>query len=138
MENSRSVLKEQLPVFLAEVLLCGAMVGLYAAIGRLATGVLLGAGIGTTVSLLNHLALILSLLRAEKSDTPQGGQLRAQGNMLLRFLLMIGILVLALKFLDTDPIATLLPLVLMRIALFVGGLFVKKSTIPEERRENEP
>ena len=137
MENSKSVLKEQLPVFLAELLLCGIMVGVFAAIGRFSTGVLLGASIGTAVSLLNHLVLILSLLRAERSDTPQGGQLRAQGSMLLRFLIMIGVLVLALKFLHTEPFATLLPLILMRIALFVGGLFVKKSAVPEERREND-
>ena len=52
--------------------------------------------------------------------------------MLLRFLLMVGILVLALKFLHTDPIATLLALILMRIALFIGGLFMKNPQKKEE------
>ena len=127
MENSKAALREQLPVFISELILCAAMVGVYAILRRLTPGVLPGAAIGTAVALGNHLALILSVLRAEKSDTPERGQLKAQGNMLLRFLLMVGILVLALKFLETDPFATLLPLILMRIALFIGGLFMKNS-----------
>lgn len=133
MENSKATIGKQLPVFLAELLLCGAMVGVYALLRRLTAGVLLGAGIGTAVAMLNHLALILSLLRAEQSDSPEKGQLKAQGSMLLRFLVMVGILVLALKVLDTDPIATLLPLILMRIALFAGGLFLKNPTTPKDK-----
>ncbi len=130
MENSKIALREQLPVFFSEILLCAAMVGIYAILRRLTGAVLLGAAIGTVVAVGNHMALILSLLRAEKSDTPERGQLKAQGNMILRFLLMVGVLVLALKFLETDPIATLLPLILMRIALFTGGLFLKN---PKEK-----
>ena len=129
MENRKITVKEQLPVFLAQLLLCLAMVGVYAALKRLSTAVLAGAAIGTAVSLLNHLALILSLLRASESDSPAKGQLKAQGNMLLRFLIMVGLLVLALKFWKTDPIATLLPLILMRIALFLGGLFIKNHPV---------
>ena len=125
MENPKSTIREQFPVFLAQLLLCLAMVGVYAAIGKLTEAVLVGAAIGGAVSLLNHLALIFSLLSAERSDTPEKGQLKAQGNLMVRMLLMVGILVLALKFLQTDPIATLLPMILMRIALFIGGLFIK-------------
>lgn len=125
MEKNKTAFREQLPVFLSELALCVAMVGVYAILQRLTGAVLLGAAIGTAVAIGNHLALILSLLKAEQSDTPERGQLKVRGNMLLRFLLMVGILVLALKFLHTDPIATLLPLILMRIALFIGGLFMK-------------
>ncbi len=125
MENNKIAFREQLPVFLSELLLCAAMLGVYAILRRLTTEVLLGGAIGTAVAMGNHLALILSLLKAEQSDTPERGQLKAQGNMILRFLFMVGILVLALKVLETDPIATLLPLILMRIALFIGGLFMK-------------
>lgn len=129
MENSKATIREQLPVFLAQILLCAVMVGVYAVIGRISTGVLIGAAVGTAVSLLNHLGLILSLLRAEKNDDLQKGQLKAQGSMMLRFLLMIGVLILALKYLETDPIATLLPLILMRIALFLGGLLIKHRPV---------
>ncbi len=129
MENRNATIREQLPVFLAQVLLCGAMVGVYAMIGRFSKAVLIGAVIGTAVSLLNHLGLILSLLRAEQDENTQKGQLKAQGSMMLRFLIMIGVLVLALKFLETDPIATLLPLILMRLALFLGGLVIKNRPV---------
>lgn len=129
MESRKKTIGQQLPVFLSQIFLCGAMVGVYAVMSRLTTAVLLGACIGTAVSLLNHLALILSILRAEDSDDPAKGQLKAQGNMMLRFLLMIGILVLALKLWKTDPIATLLPLILMRIALFIGGLLIKNHPV---------
>lgn len=132
MEKNKTVFREQLPVFLSELALCVAMVGVYAILQRMTGAVLLGAAIGTAVTIGNHLALILSLLKAEQSDTPERGQLKARGNMLLRFLLMVGILVLALKFLHTDPIATLLPLILMRIALFIGGLFMKNPQKKEE------
>lgn len=129
MENRKATVAEQLPVFLTQLLLCGAMVGVYALLGTVSKAVLIGAAVGTAVSLLNHLGLVLSLLRAEENDDPQKGQLKAQGSMILRFLLMIGVLVFALKFLETDPIATLLPLILMRIALFLGGLMIKNHPV---------
>ena len=129
MENNKTALREQIPVFLAQILLCAAMVAVYALIGRLDSAVIVGAIVGTGVSVLNHLALILMLLRAENSDSPTKGQLKAQGSMTLRFLIMIGILVLALKLWKTDPIATLLPLILMRISLFIGGLFIKDRPV---------
>ena len=135
MEIRKTTIREQLPVFLAQVLLCGAMVGIYALLGRLNGRVLLGAAVGTAVSLGNHLTLILSLLRAENSDSPEKGQLKAQGTLLLRLLLMVGILVLALKLLQTDPIATLIPLILMRIALFLGGLLIKNRHSQEGGKE---
>lgn len=127
MENRNTILREQLPVFLVQVLLCVAIVGIYALLGRLNRAVLLGAAVGTVVSLLNHLALILSLLGAENSESAQKGQLKAQGNFLLRMLLMIGALVLALKLGKTDPLATLLPLILMRVALFIGGMMINRK-----------
>ncbi len=132
MENRNTTIREQLPVFLAQVLLCLAMVGVYALLGRLNRAVILGAAVGTVVSLLNHLALILSLLGAENSESAQKGQLKAQGNFLLRMLLMIAALVLALKLGRTDPIATLLPLILMRIALFLGGLMINRKGAKKE------
>ena len=128
MNHLKTTIKAQLPVFLAQIFLCLAMVGVYGLLGRLNPAVLLGAAIGMVVSLLNHLGLIFSLLSAEDSDSPARGQLKAQGNLLLRMLLMVGALVLALKVFQTDPIATLLPLILMRIALFVGGLLMKHHT----------
>ena len=126
MKHCKTAFREQLPVFLAQLVLCGTMVGVYALLGSLTRSVLLGACVGTAVSMLNHGGLILSLLRAEECESPERGRLMAQG-MLLRLVLMVGVLALAMKLGGTDPIATLLPLILMRIALFVGGLLIKKN-----------
>ncbi|MBR4308320.1 MAG: ATP synthase subunit I [Oscillospiraceae bacterium] len=127
MNPIKQTLRQQLPIFLAQLFLCGGMVGVYAIIGKLTPMVLCGALVGFAVSVCNHLGLILSLLQAEKCESPEKGQLKAKMNYFLRMFLMLAVLVAVLKFVKTDPIATLLPLILMRIALFVGGLILKKE-----------
>ena len=130
-ENSNAALKEQIPFYLAELALTAAMLGVYAILGKLTTAVLWGAAIGAGVCILNHVTMVFSVLKAIESDSPQKGQLKMQGNYILRMLVLIAVFVLALKFLKTDPIATVLPLVLMRIALFIGGLIMKKGDSAE-------
>ncbi len=131
-ENSKTALREQLPIYLAELALTGVMIGVYALLGRLNAAVLMGAAIGAAVAIANHVAMLFAVLKAMQSESPQKGQLKMQGSYLLRMLLMVAVFVAALKFLKTEPIATLLPLILMRIALFVGGLMMKdKEGKPE-------
>ena len=50
-----------------------------------------------------------------------------QGNYILRMLGLALILVLVLKFTEADPIATVLPMALMRIALFLSGLLIRRK-----------
>ena len=130
-ENSKTALKEQIPFYLAELALTAAMLGVYALIGKLTMAVVLGAAIGVVVCILNHITMVFSVLKAIESDSPQKGQLKMQGNYILRMLVLIAVFVLALKFLKTDPLATLLPLILMRIALFIGGWITKKGDSAE-------
>ncbi len=130
-ENSKGALKEQIPFYLAELALTAAMLGVYALLGKLTTAVILGAVIGASVCILNHVTMVFSVLKAIESDSPQKGQLKMQGNYILRMLVLIAVFVLALKFLKTEPIATVLPLILMRIALFIGGLITKKGDSSE-------
>lgn len=130
-ENSKTALKEQLPTYLTELVLTAAMLGVYAILGRMNTAVILGAAIGAGVSIFNHVAMLFAVLKAIGSESPQKGQLQMQGSYLLRMLLLVAIFVVALKFLKTEPIATLLPLILMRIALFIGGLITKKGDSAE-------
>ena len=127
LEARKTALRQQLPVFLAQLLLCGIMVGIYGIIGKFSPAVLYGAMAGMLVSMLNHVGLIFSVLDAENCDSPEKGQLKVRGGYLLRMLLMVGLLILALKFAQTDPIATLLPLILMRLALYIGGMIMKKE-----------
>ena len=112
---------------LMAIVLCAAMVGVYALLGKLSREVLCGAGLGTAVSLLNYIVMMISLLRAEKSETPEKAQLKVRGNYILRMVGLLAVLVIALKFGPFDPLATLLPLILMRIALFIGGLLIRKG-----------
>ena len=126
-EIDRLTLRAQAPVFISQILLCGAMVGVYAIIGKMTMNVVFGAILGAAASLLNYLVMIVSLLRAAKSESPEKAQLKARGNYMLRMLVLIVGLVLALKFGPFDPLATLLPLILMRIALFVGSLLIRKG-----------
>lgn len=124
-QETKTVFRQQLPVYVAQLLLCVLMVCVYILIRKYTTAVLLGALAGAGISLANYTAMIFSLLRAEKSENPQMGQLKARGNYLLRILFMAGALILAVKVGHTDPIATLLPIALMRIALFAGALLIK-------------
>ena len=126
-ETNKITFKTQLPVFLSQIFLCAAMVGVYAIVGKFTAAVLNGALLGTAASLLNYIVMIISLLQAEKSESPEKGQLKARGNYILRMVVLLVGLILALKFGPFDPLATLLPLVLMRIALFIGGLLIEKG-----------
>lgn len=129
-QNTKSVFRQQLPVYVVQLALCAIMVCVYLLIRRYTTAVLLGAIAGALISLLNYTAMIFSLLRAEQSEDPQRGQLKVQGNYVLRTILMMGALLLAVKVFHTEPIATVLPIVLMRIALFIGSLLIKN---PEQK-----
>lgn len=126
-KEHKAIFREQLPVFFCQIILCAIMVLVFLLIGRLTAAVLWGALAGTAVSLLNYAAMIFSLLKAEECDSPQRGQLKVQGNYILRTILMVAALLLSVKLAKTDPIATLLPIVLMRIALFIGGFMIKKD-----------
>ena len=122
------------PIFPAEILLSGVMLGVYAVIGRWSMKILWSAALGTGLVLLNFAVMIFSLILAERTSSPARGQLVARGNFVLRMIVLIVVLVLALKSGNFDPLATLLPLCFMRIALFSGTLIKKKKT--NNRGEN--
>lgn len=125
--NTGAVFREQLPVMLVELVAGGLMLGVYALIGRLTVAVCLGAALGTAAALINFVAMIFALLRAEKAESPAKGQLMVRGMYMLRMVVLILAMVFALRSGYFDPIATLLPLVLMRIAIFAAELIFKKK-----------
>ena len=73
-EIDRLTLRAQVPIFLSQLGLCAAMVGVFAILGRLTDKVIFGAILGAAASLLNYLVMIFSLLRAEKSESPEKAQ----------------------------------------------------------------
>ena len=105
-KNFCSVLAEMWPIFPAEILLSGVMLGVYAVIGRWSMKILWSAALGTGLVLLNFAVMIFSLILAERTSSPARGQLAARGNFVLRMIVLIVVLVLALKSGNFDPLAT--------------------------------
>lgn len=125
-------LRELLPIFLAEIVLTGAMLGVYALLRHCTQPVLLGAALGAGVSLLNFLFLIIGVLRASKKENQTAAQLAVRVFYILRTVAVLIALVIALKSARFDPVATLLPLCFMRIALFAAELVRKKKFRKEQ------
>lgn len=117
----KTTFRSVLPIVLTELVLSAAMLGVYALLGRWSTRVLLGALLGAGAALLNFIVMTLLLLKAERAESPQKGQLYVRGTYSLRMVVLLVILILALKSGYFDPLATVLPLCLMRLALFAGG-----------------
>ena len=120
-------LRDFVSLFLAHVCLTGLMLLIFWLTGHWSGKVLYGGLLGAGVSMVSFLLLVLSALRAETAESPVKGQLAMRGSFLLRSLGMLAILVIALRSGRFDPIATLLPLCLMRLALFAPQLFRKKG-----------
>lgn len=122
-----ATLRAMLPTLLAEVAMSALMLGVYALLGRLDARVACGAALGTAAALGNLLAMILLVLRAERAETPQKGQLYVRGTYPVRMLVLFGVLILALKSGYFDPLAAVLPLLFMRLALFLPQRGDKKE-----------
>ena len=125
-------LRELLPIFLAEIVLTGVMLGVYALLRHCTQPVLLGAALGAGVSLLNFFFLIVGVLRASKKENQTAAQLAVRVFYILRTVAVLIALVIALKSARFDPVATLLPLCFMRIALFAAELMRKKKFRKEQ------
>lgn len=131
-DTAKDTFRQLWPVFAAEVGLTGLMLGVYALTGHFGAKALWGALLGAGLSIANFCAMALSLLRGERSgEDPEKTRLVARGGTLLRLLVLFGILFCALKFLALDPLATLLPLILMRISLFAAAFGGKKKEAKE-------
>ena len=113
-----------LPTLAAEIVLSGIMLGCYA---LFAADILLGAALGTAAALVNFAAMILGLLRASKKENPLSAQLTSRVLFVVRMVVLLVVLVIALKSKRFDPLATLLPLCFMRLALMASELVRKKK-----------
>ena len=116
-----------LPTLAAEVVLSGIMLGCYALFAALRQDILLGAALGTAAALVNFAAMILGLLRASKKENPLSAQLTSRVLFVVRMVVLLVVLVIALKSKRFDPLATLLPLCFMRLALMASELVRKKK-----------
>ena len=109
------------------VALSGIMLCCYALFAALRQDILLGAALGTAAALVNFAAMILGLLRASKKENPLSAQLTSRVLFVVRMVVLLVVLVIALKSKRFDPLATLLPLCFMRLALMASELVRKKK-----------
>ena len=102
-----------LPTLAAEVVLSGIMLGCYALFAALRQDILLGAALGTAAALVK--------------ENPLSAQLTSRVLFVVRMVVLLVVLVIALKSKRFDPLATLLPLCFMRLALMASELVRKKK-----------
>lgn len=120
-------LRSMLPILLIALAMTGIMIGVYALLGKLTAKVLLGAALGTAAALLNFAVMTYSVVRAESAESPERGALQVRLNYVIRMIVLAAALIVALKTKAFDPVATVLPLCFIRIAIFLSELFRKKE-----------
>ncbi len=102
--------------------------GVYAIIGRFSLNVLFGAIFGAVVSVLNFLALTVTVSRA--ADRAEGGdpgkaKAAVQGSSVLRLIVLAAIYIVVLKTTTLDPLAAVLPLVFVQLSIYITEFFRK-------------
>ncbi len=120
-------LRSMLPILLITLAMTGIMIGVYALLGRLTGKVLLGAALGTAAALLNFAVMTFSVVKAESAESPERGALQVRFNYVIRMVVLAAVLIVALKTNVFDPVATVLPLCFIRIAIFLSEIFRKKE-----------
>lgn len=128
MNTRQFVLRETGMLAIGEFVCAGIMVGIFALLGYYSTAVLLGAVIGVVLCIGNFFLMAVAAEAASDkamNDDVKGGKALIQNSMKLR---LIGLFVLLFLFIKTGlchPIATIVPLVLLRPVLLVVEFFRK-------------
>ena len=131
MKLDPTVKKETLYVLLGETILTALMLAVYLILGYFRLPVLFGALAGAAVSVLNFLAMGLTIQKALSMPEEDHAKLmRASQSM--RMMGMALVLILCLAVAKLDVIATLIPLLFPRIVVFVRGLMIGKTDSSEK------
>ncbi len=130
MRSHNIVIQQTLSLILGQLLCCGAMIGIYALLGRLDRSVLLGAGVGAVLATGNFFLMALFADMAADKGMQQdvsGGQALIQLSYIGRLVVLFLALVVCARSGLFDLIALVLPLVFVRPILTVNGLRNKKG-----------
>ncbi len=130
MNYFHTVRKETALVAALEILASALTVLVFALIGKLSSGVWIGAGAGALLAILNYFLMAVAASRVtEKAvlgQEDQKGQGIMRGSYILLLVLIFVILVLIVKLGWADPIPAVIPLLLMQpIILFTQYLCQK-------------
>lgn len=130
MDPRKIVLHETLVIAVGTVLCAAVMVGIYALLGFLDRTVVLGALIGSVLSIANFFIMAVSTNlaadKAQEQDVSAGKKL-VQGSYMIRLLAIFGILFVFAKTGLCDPLAMVLPLAFVRPVITVYEFFRKKE-----------
>ena len=130
MDPRKIVLHETLVIAVGTVLCAAVMVGIYALLGSLDRTVVLGALIGSVLSIANFFIMAVSTNlaadKAQEQDVSAGKKL-VQGSYMIRLLAIFGILFVFAKTGLCDPLAMVLPLAFVRPVITVYEFFRKKE-----------
>lgn len=130
MFHNKAAIRQVLWVLLGETVCTALMVGVFALLNRFSLQVLLGAGIGLVLSVLNFLFLSIGVSRAaDKAESGQGEQAAArarlaiQGGSVVRLVVLAGVYIVILSADVCDPLAAILPLLFVQPSLMVLEYF---------------
>lgn len=128
MDSRKIALHETAIVAAGEAVGVAVMIGIYALLGKLDTGVVLGGLVGGLVAVLNFfgMAVVATLAadRAEQQDV-EGGQKLLKGSYPLRLICMFLVLIVCAKSGWFDVLALVLPLAFVRPTITLAEFFRK-------------
>ena len=130
MDSRKIALRETLTIAIGEAVCVAVMLGIYALLGKLDAGVLLGGLTGGALAVLNFFFMaVVATLAADKAEQQdaEGGKKLMQGSYPIRLLLLAVILVACARSGIFDLLALVLPLAFVRPAITVAEFFRKKG-----------
>lgn len=131
--NKNSVIRATLGLALGMVICLAVMLGVYWLIGKFKLLILISGAVGTAVAIGNFFFMAVGLSSIPEGTDAMQIKLRAQGSFMIRTFAVLVILVVAIKVLHCDAIATLIPLLFTR-PIFMVEQFILKAK--EEKHAN--
>ena len=131
MLHNKAAISQVLRASGAEAVAVALMLGAYALLGKLSGAVLVGALFGFALSVGNFLALSVSVSRAADKAEAGGNPVEAANRVRLagtvRLFVLFGLYYLVLQTGAADPLAAVLPLLLMQLAIRLTEYFRKED-----------
>ena len=134
-KNKNPVIVETLRISLGMVICLAAMLGVFLLVNKYTTGVLIGGIVGALIAIGNFFFMAVGLSNLADDAAEGKIRVRTQGSFMVRTAVMLGLLVVAIKFGGCHPLATALPLLFVRPILMVEQ-FIQKSNAKENGNES--
>ncbi len=134
MKHKNVVITETIKLSVGMLAVLALMLAVYALIGHFSMAVLTGGIVGTVLSVANFFFMGMSLFNITAGEEEAKANLKVRAGYMLRMIILVVVLILAIKYAGCDPIATLIPLLAVRLVLTVEQ-FIVKSQIVEAQEQ---